>query len=191
MEPVYRIGLIPNSPPLTDGHTCVRAWTFEDLPSVHEASCDPSIAYGTSLPGVFSDKEGRAFIERQWSRFSSGEGLSLVVAENSNNKATGYVGLFHRQQLGIVGLGYWTVASHRRQGHALVAVKLITRWALRIHGIYRIEALVDPLNTASTKVLEGAGFLREGLLRNFYPSGETRLDMTLFSLIRSDIESEF
>ena len=190
MDPVYRIGLIPNSPQLSDGDSCVRAWTIEDLPLVEEASSDPNIAYGTSLPRVFSDKEGRAFIERQWGRFSSGEGISLAVAEERSDQATGFVGLFHRQQLGVVGLGYWTVASHRLRGHALRAVKLVTRWALDIPGIYRIEALVLPLNTGSNKVLEGAGFVREGLLRNFYPSEDTRLDMNLFSLIRSDVESE-
>ena len=189
MDPVYRIGLIPHSPHLTDGSICVRTWTFDDLPSVEEASRDPSIAYGTSLPSVFSDEEGRAFIERQQGRFTSGEGLSLVIAEESSDQAAGYVGLFHRQQAGVVGLGYWTVASHRRQGHALGAAKLITRWALNLPGIHRIEALVHPSNTGSNKVLEGAGFVHEGLLRNLYPSEETRLDMNLFSLIRSDIEN--
>jgi len=114
----------------------------------------------------------------------------LAVAEETSDQATGYVGLFHRQQSGIVGLGYWTVASHRLRGHALGAVTLITRWALNIPGIYRIEALVHPLNTGSNKVLEGAGFVHEALLRNFYPSEETRLDMNLISLIRVDIEGE-
>jgi RimJ/RimL family protein N-acetyltransferase len=126
-------------------------------------------------------------VERQWSRQISGSGLSLAVVEASTGDAAGMIGLFHREQPGVVGVGYWTVTSRRRQGFTQRSLSLLSRWALRVPGIARIEAIIEPNNEGSIRVAEYAGFRREGLLRNYLSIGSARVDALLYSLVQEDI----
>jgi [ribosomal protein S5]-alanine N-acetyltransferase len=54
-------------------------------------------------------------------------------------------------------------------------------------GFARVEALVEPANTASQRVVETVGFHREGVLRSHRVSGDHRSDMVSYSLITSDL----
>ena len=186
-NPICRPGVFPEAPQLRDELVVLRSWSYYDLPCIEEASRDPVIPGGTSVPNPFSDEAGRAFVERQWSRQTSGSGLSLAIVEAASGTAAGMMGLFHREQPGVVGLGYWTVTSLRRQGFTRRSLSLLGRWALGVPGIARIEALIEPDNVGSIRVAENAGFHREGWLRKYLSTNTARLDVLLYSLIREDI----
>jgi [ribosomal protein S5]-alanine N-acetyltransferase len=188
MDPIYRPGVIPDCPELNDGHVVLRQWSRHDLACIEELSRDPVIPSGTTVPSPFSEEAGHAFVERQWKRAASGEGLSLAVADPQTGRAIGFMVLLHRQQNGVVGVGYGTVASRRRRGSTRRALRMVSRWALGIGGVARLEALVDPDNEGSIRVLDGAGFHREALLRGYLPLKTGRADMLLYSLIREDLE---
>ena len=51
-----------------------------------------------------------------------------------------------------------------------------------------LEALVEPDNEGSIRVLEGAGFRREGLLQAYLDIHATRADALLYSLIGEDVD---
>ena len=93
-----------------------------------------------------------------------------------------------RPQPGTVGIGYWVIPKARRRGLASRAVALTAHWALTKAGLARVEALVEPDNTASQRVLETVGFHQEGLLRSHRVSGEHRSDMLIYSLIPRDLD---
>jgi ribosomal-protein-alanine N-acetyltransferase len=188
MDPIRRPGAIPEPPSLGDGLVVLRRWSLQDLPCIGEASTDPVIPRGTTVPVPFSEAEGRAFIERQWGRAASGEGVSLAVAETERETATGLICLLHRQQPGVVGVGYWTVASCRRRGFTRSGLILLSRWALGLSAVDRLEALVEPSNLASVQVLEGSGFHLEGTLREYFDFDGTRSDGLLYSLIPADLD---
>ncbi|CAL9104029.1 unnamed protein product [Musa textilis] len=84
-------------------------------------------------------------------------------------------------------LGYALAAAHWGRGHATAAVKMAVRSVFReVEGLERVEALVDVDNKASQRVLEKAGFAREGVLRkSMVLKGRTR-DLVMFSLISTD-----
>ena len=166
----------------------LRKWTYNDLSCVEEASTDPAIRLGTTVPSKFSEDAGRAFIERQWGRLTTGEGLSLAMVEGRTGIAAGLMCLLHRQQPGVVGVGYWIVASQRSKGLARAGLVLLSRWALSLSSVDRLEALVDPWNEASIRVLSGAGFRREALLRSYMEFEGNRGDAVLFALIDIDFE---
>lgn len=146
-------------------------WSYDDLLCIEEASRDPVIPTGTTVPNPFSEEAGRAFVERQWGRFASGEGLVLAMAEAATGTATGMMCLLHRQQSGVVGVGYFTVASCRRRGSTGTSLSLLSRWALSLPGIVRLEALIQLENEGSIRVVESVGFRREGLLRKYLDPG--------------------
>ncbi|KAJ4822239.1 hypothetical protein Tsubulata_035660, partial [Turnera subulata] len=88
-------------------------------------------------------------------------------------------------------LGYVLASKYWGKGIATRAVKMVTR---AIFGewpqLERIEALVDVQNKGSQRVLEKAGFQREGVLRKYFIlKGRTR-DMVVFSLLSTDPQEE-
>jgi RimJ/RimL family protein N-acetyltransferase len=174
-------------PPLTDGTVVLRRWEEDDLGCVEEGSRDPEIPQGTTVPATFTPAEGRAWIERQWGRLQKGEGLSLAIAEARSGEALGNINLLFRQQPGAAAIGYWLVERVRGCGLGSRAVALLAHWALADTPLERVEALVLQDNFASQRVLEKAGFRREGLLRSYLVIGDGRADALIYSLLPSDL----
>src|SRR6266516_6026729 len=174
-------------PPLTDGAIVLRRWEETDIGCVEEASRDPRIPEGTTVRASFSEAEGLAWIKRQWGRADNGEGLSLAIAEASSDEALGAVVVLFRPQPGNVAIGYWLIERARGRRLASRAVALLARWALTDAGLARVEALVEPDNTASQRVLESVGFRREGHLRAYLVFDRRRADAFIYSLLPSDL----
>jgi [ribosomal protein S5]-alanine N-acetyltransferase len=62
-------------------------------------------------------------------------------------------------------VGYWVAKSQRGKGIATQAVRLAIKFGFKKLVLKRIYATVTEDNIASRKVLENAGFKKEGLLR--------------------------
>jgi [ribosomal protein S5]-alanine N-acetyltransferase len=62
-------------------------------------------------------------------------------------------------------VGYWVAESKRGKGIGTGAVRLAVKFGFNKLGLKRIYAIVTEDNIASRKVLEKAGFKKEGLLR--------------------------
>lgn len=62
-------------------------------------------------------------------------------------------------------IGYFLDGKHNGKGYATKAVKLIVDYAFNELKLYRIEAGVMPHNKASIRMLEKAGFHKEGITR--------------------------
>jgi RimJ/RimL family protein N-acetyltransferase len=176
-------------PPLSSPRLVLRRWSHDDLPCVEEASTDPEIPRGTTVPAAYSPEAGRQWIERQWARQTSGQGLSLAVENVETGTAVGLVFLGLRQPEGHCELGYWLVPSARGRRLGPEAVRLASRWVLTQTTVYRLFALVAPENTASMSVMTNCGFTREGTLRSYlrlrYP--DQTLDVVSYSLLESDL----
>ena len=171
------------APDLSDGVVVLRSWNDSDLRCIEEASTDPRIPAGTTVPKVFSEEEGLAFIRRQRQRVVDGEGISLAIATVPGGEAVGLTWLGVRPQPGVVGLGYWVVPSARGRGFGTRAARLASTWALDRAGMRRVEAWVDPDNLPSQRLLTSAGFTREGILRSVLSDGS---DAVVFSRSASD-----
>jgi RimJ/RimL family protein N-acetyltransferase len=173
-------------PPLTDGVVALRRWAQDDLACVEEATEDPDIPRGTTVPAVFTPAEGLAWIERQWSRHDEGTGLSQAIADAASNEALGAAVLMARKP-GTVEIGYWLIPRARARGLGSRAVALLARWAVTETSLARVEALVVPDNIASRRVLEKAGFRREGHLRSYLVFDGQRADALVYSLLPNDL----
>lgn len=150
-------------PPLADGGVGLRVWEIEDLALVEEASSDPLLLHGTTLPSPYEPDAGRTFVERQWSRQASGEGLSLAIAREG--MAVGCATLRTRRP-SVADLGYWLVDRARGDGVGGRAVALLVDWALTQPELTAVEAFVADDNVASQRVLDRAGFVHVGRARH-------------------------
>ena len=86
-----------------------------------------------------------------------------------------------------MGIGYWIAPEVQGNGLATRATILLSRWAIRSAGMLRVEALLDPHNIASRRVIEKSGFRREGLLRSYLELDGHPTDALAYSLLHSDL----
>jgi RimJ/RimL family protein N-acetyltransferase len=166
-------------PPLADDVVSLRPWLVTDLATVVEASRDPYIPKVTSVPTPFAKGAGLRWLERQDVRSRSGLGVSLAIAETGSDDAVGAVVLMHRGR-GVHGLGYWLLREARGRGLASRAVALVVDWALAQPAVAELEALVEPWNEASIRVVERAGFWRDRLLSGEVSVSGREADVTRY-----------
>lgn len=166
----------------------LREWRHDDLACIEAAASDPTIPQGTTVPAHYTDEGGRAFIERQWGRHSSGRGLSLAIADAHTAEARGLVFLGLGRIRGHCDLGYWVVPGARRRGLGTEAVRLVSRWVLTATDVHRLVAQVEPGNAASLALLRKCGFVEEGLLRSWLWIGDRVHDVIQLSLLRTDLD---
>jgi [ribosomal protein S5]-alanine N-acetyltransferase len=68
----------------------------------------------------------------------------------------------------------------------LEAINLLIPYAFETLRLHRLEAACIPENTRSIRLLEKAGFRREGLLRSYLRINDRWQDHFLYALIAGD-----
>lgn len=165
-------------PPLTDGTIVLRAVRDADVAQIVAATADPLIKrFTSSIPDPNGPGEVRAWIATHRAAEAAGETIELAIADAADDtRVLGMTGLHEfswRDRR--CATGYWVAAAARGRGVATRACRLLTSWALDALGLARVELLADIDNTASQRVAEHAGFIREGTLhRHTRMGGELR-----------------
>jgi RimJ/RimL family protein N-acetyltransferase len=115
----------------------------------------------------------------------AGQVARMTIRDASTGAFAGELGLFQLEPLtGQAMIGYDLAPAWRGRGYATRAVRLVARWAFRSAGLARLIAGTTPDNVASQRVLERAGFQREGYQRSRLPGPDgTRLDDVLYALL--------
>lgn len=82
-------------------------------------------------------------------------------------------------------IGYWLGEPFWGRGIAAEAVQLVSAYAFDTCGLLRLFALPFADNHRSTRVLEKAGYTREGILRASAVKNRTPRDQALYALVNS------
>lgn len=163
----------------------LREFSEGDVELVLSVVDDPLIPLITTLPAGGDVDAARAYIQRQRSRASHGEGFQFVIDDNATGVSVGQIGLtFREPSRERASVGYWIAPRHRRRGFAAAALRELVQWAMRQTPIQRLELYVEPWNEGSWHAAESAGFTREGLLRRWERVGAERRDMYMYALLR-------
>jgi RimJ/RimL family protein N-acetyltransferase len=83
-------------------------------------------------------------------------------------------------------IGYAIVVSERGKGFASEAVQMLADFLFLTKQLARIQAAVDVENIASQKVVEGAGFSKEGEIRNAYWTRGRWRNAFMYSITRDE-----
>ena len=83
-------------------------------------------------------------------------------------------------------VGYWLGERFAGRGLMLEALRLVIPFAFDTLRLHRLEAACIPKNTRSMRLLEKAGFQREGLLRSYLRINGVWQDHYLYALIAGE-----
>lgn len=84
-----------------------------------------------------------------------------------DDRAVGSISILLQTDIARVSgeVGYWLGRPYWGRGIMTPAVKAVTAYAIPTFGLTRVFAVIGAHNTGSMRVLEKAGFVREGYLK--------------------------
>lgn len=114
--------------------------------------------------GVFTEEASKQEAIKR-----SKEDKFWAVCLKDKKKLIGNVCLCNREfsaweQYGVWELGYVFNKNYQGKGYATEASRVLVDDTFRNHNAHRVEAMCNPMNTKSWKLLERLGFHREGHL---------------------------
>ncbi|MFV2101815.1 GNAT family N-acetyltransferase [Micromonospora sp. LOL_024] len=174
---------------LTDGVVLLRRLGPLDADQMYRLHTDPAVVR-TRVPPTPAgcdeiDRRCRG-AESQW--LVGGAAAMAVLDVASGDFAGNCMLLYDQPASGQAMVGYSLLPRWRGHGYATRAVRLLARWGFDQVGLARLWAGTLPENVASQRVLEKAGFRREGLLRGRLPgTAGGRVDSTVFGLLPTDL----
>ena len=127
-------------------------------------------------------QQSHSAIEAKYAKLPPDDGWFYV--EKKDGSRIGWIS--HAVIGGSMTIEYALVPSMRNQGYGTEAVRILVDYLFLAKNLMRIqaEALID--NVASHRVLEHAGFTREGVKRKASFVGGRWQDDILFSILREE-----
>ena len=164
------------------GEYIIRNWRMEDAPSIAEYANNRKIWLNLrdAFPHPYGLQDAESFISG-----SIESNPKTVFAIATQSKAIGSIGLLLGKDVHrfTAEMGYWLAEPFWGKGIMTQAVKRLTAYGIHDLRLHRIFAEPYTTNPASARVLEKAGFTREGILRaNVFKDGKM-LDQFLFSFV--------
>ena len=132
-------------------------------------------------PYTAADAEG-------WIKFASAQSPPTSLAIDVG-EAAGGIGVRLHDDVERVSaeLGYWLGEAFWNRGIMSAAVRAFTRYAFQQFSLTRVFAIPYATNVASQRVLEKAGYRREGTLRRSVIKDGKVLDQALFAITDRDL----
>ncbi len=120
-----------------------------------------------------TDDLSRSAFRRRLRRYAedqrSDQSYAFFLFRRSDNALTGGLTLANvRRGVAQAGsLGYWVGEPFARRGLMSAAVQALVPFAFQSLRLHRLEAACIPSNAGSIRLLEKAGFVREGYAREY------------------------
>jgi ribosomal-protein-alanine N-acetyltransferase len=168
------------------GEYGIRDWVSGDAGSIAKHANNRKIAtwLRDRFPYPYTQSDAEAFLAAV-----AQQGLRTTFAIATEDQAIGGIGLefgadVHRF---TAELGYWLGEPFWGRGIMTDAVRHFTAWAFENFEVHRIFSSVFAGNRPSVRVLEKAGFEREGYLRASVFKNGRIMDQLLYARIKEGI----
>ena len=147
------------------GACVVRSWRAEDEEALarHANSRKVWKDLRDLFPHPYTREDARS-----WIRYATRRRPEVDFAIDVEGEAVGNIGLgLHRSDIERCSaeIGYWIGEAYWGRGVATAALRALTAYAFEAFELTRLYAVPFASNAASLRVLEKAGYQREGVLR--------------------------
>lgn len=174
-------------PELETARLRLRRISLADTKAIFIMRSNPSLMQYIARPVAVSEEDVVELIGRMESGLTSNQTINWGITLKPDDQVIGVAGYVrstpehHRAEI-----GYMLSDDLHGQGIMSEAVEAILDYGFRQMHLHLVEAVTDPRNVASARVLEKMGFVKEAYFReNCLFQGEF-LDSVHFSLLARD-----
>jgi ribosomal-protein-alanine N-acetyltransferase len=175
-------------PTLESKRLILRRMTMDDAEFFLRNFSDPTVVDLTAFEAP-KDLEAAREELREYciDNFTNNTGIRWGITIKGSQDLVGTCGFYKwAKQNYSAEIGYDLLDEHRRKGIMTEALTVMIDYLYGTLGLNRIQALIDPTNAASIKMIEGLGFKRDGVLREFTFFRGKFLDDVVYSLVAKD-----
>lgn len=165
------------------GDLQVRSWRKSDFDALLRHASNAKIAANLrdQFPHPYTRRDAIDYLS-----FVRDQKPERAFAVQHNEEAIGGLGF----QIGVdisrvsAEVGYWIGEAYWGRGFATRALAAVTDWAFTEYRLTRVFALVFAHNVPSIRVLEKAGFQREGVLQRSAVKNGAILDQLMYAKVK-------
>jgi ribosomal-protein-alanine N-acetyltransferase len=122
-------------------------------------------------------------------KIENNEGINWAITLKDSPKLIGIIGHYRiKPEHFRAEIGYMLLPEYYGRGIISEAIKETVKYGFEIMKLHSIEAIIDPENFASERVLQKSGFVKEAHLKeNEYYEGRF-LDTVIYSILNIHLE---
>jgi len=178
---------LPAFSPVNSHRLTVRPVHADDLPDLMAVNGDDEVTRYLPYTTWQTREDSTSWLARMQALADGGSAVQLVMQQRSDGQVIGTVLLFKWVEASArIELGYVLGRAHWRQGLAREAVQAVCGQAFGALGVRRIEAEVQPDNTASNALLRALGFVHEGTLRQRWVAKHSAYDTHIYGCLAAE-----
>ncbi|POY38755.1 N-acetyltransferase [Flavobacterium alvei] len=181
------INLIFNPfPNLETERLLLRRVVNKDVEQIFALRSDKEVMKYIPRPLVKTKDDALAHITMIDEKIDTNEGINWAITLKNNDKLIGIIGLYRIQPEHFrAEIGYMLLPEYHGKGIVSEAINEVVNYGFASIKLHSIEAIIDPKNFASEKVLQKNGFVKEAHLKeNEYYEGRF-LDTVIYSIINN------
>jgi len=135
-------------------------------------------------PLVQTKEEALAHIAMIDEKIGTQEGINWAITLKDNPKLIGIIGYYRiKPEHFRAEIGYMLLPDYQGTGIITEAVKVILNYGFKIMKLHSVEAVIDPENFASERVLQKNGFVKEAHLKEYEYYDGKFLDTVIYSIL--------
>ena len=176
-------------PNLESDRLLLRRLNNDDVNEVLELRGNPENMKYVPRPLITSKEDSLVHIALIDDKIVNNIGINWAITLKESPKMIGIIGHYkihlenYRSEI-----GYMILPEYHGKGIVTEAVKLVLKYGFEQLQLHSIEAIIDPENGASEKVLQKNGFVKEAhLIENEFYDGKF-LDTVIYSLLKRNFK---
>ena len=162
----------------------LRQITNDDITEVFELRSNPETMKYIPRPLVKTTEDALEHIKMIEEKINDNTGINWGITLKGNSKLLGMIGFYRMQPENYrAEIGYMLLPDFHRKGIIPEAVNRLINYGFYDLKLHSIEAVIDPENAASEKVLQKCGFVKEAHLRECEYFEGKFIDKVIYSLL--------
>ena len=167
----------------------LRRVSKDDLNEILELRGNPETMKFIPRPLVKTEEDALNHFKMIDEKIEKNEGINWAITLKGNPKLIGIIGHYRIQpENHRCEIGYMILPQYNGQGIVTEAIKAVLEYGFEDMNMHSIEAVIDPDNSASERVLQKNGFVKEAhILENEYYDGKF-WDTVIYSILKRNFK---
>ena len=174
-------------PNLESERLLLRAVDDGDVEEVLALRSNPETMKYVPRPLAKTKEDAYVHIRTIKEKISNNSGINWAITIKGNNQLIGIIGHYKLQPENYrAEIGYMLSPEYKSKGYATEAIKAVVAYGFEQMNLHSIEAIIDPANSASERVLQKCGFVKEAhFIENEWYNGKF-WDSVVYSLLEKN-----
>jgi ribosomal-protein-alanine N-acetyltransferase len=170
-------------PELTTQRFILKQVLPADQQFLFEGLSDP---VETPYYGVYYQSFEATKTQLDWyeKNYNDGSGIHWKIVEKNSAKNVGVISVYYyKPEHKKAEAGFWLLPQFRNKGITSEVLKPVIQYWQQEKELHRLEAFVEEENTASSKLLEKAGFVYEGTMKDCEIKFGKYISLRIYALV--------